>query len=182
MNATDKITCKSCNIEKTASKFYRSRDTRNGYSDICMTCHRKTIVHPAGYSNKEDMARELRLKNDLLIKENRSFELDWTRFRRLAEIHVTNKNSTKQSLQPTDRLRFEMRDKGECYICGSVFHYGSCNIYSGLHGTCKLSHLHHIIPTGSVSDTNIVTLCVHCHQLVHQAMYVSGKWKYTRPT
>jgi hypothetical protein len=39
-----------------------------------------------------------------------------------------------------------------------------------------------VIPDGDVSDENIVTLCVHCHQIVHQILYVEGRWRYARPT
>jgi 5-methylcytosine-specific restriction endonuclease McrA len=149
-----------------------------------MKCHKKTLVPPVGFKNKEDMIRQLRSDNDELIKERRVIGLDWTRFRNLVDIQIPEKikNQTKETLNPSDRLKFETRDGGVCYICGSVYHYGSCNMYSGLYGTCKLSHLHHIIPNGTVNDNNIVTLCTHCHQMVHQAMYISGVWKYARPT
>lgn len=177
------IPCKICNQKKRPSQFYRDRNARNGYSEICMGCHKKTLVRPAGYKSNEDMIRQLRSNNDELITEKREFGIDWGRFKNLVEVYIpkNTKNYSKETLQPKDRLKFEVRDKGICYICDSKFHYGSCNVYSGLNRTYKLSHLHHIIPNGDVSDDNIVTLCTHCHQLVHQAMYIAGTWKYGRP-
>ena len=125
----------------------------------------------------------LRYENDLKIKEQRRHNLDWDKFKRLVEGIPDNldKTKTKKALQPNDRLHFEMRDKGLCYLCGSTFHYGSCNVYAYTGTNYKLSHLHHVIPNGDISDENIITLCTHCHQMVHQASFIAGKWKYGRP-
>jgi hypothetical protein len=133
--------------------------------------------------NKEDQIRELRSENDNLIHEQKKYGIDWIRFKHLVEAIPPNldKSKKKTALQTKDRLKFEMRDKGVCYICDSIFHYGSCNVFLYTHSDYKLSHLHHIIPTGGIEDDNIVTLCTHCHQMVHQALYISGAWKYARP-
>lgn len=133
--------------------------------------------------NKEDQIRELRAKNDEKIHEYRNFEIDWQKFKYLVYLpgENPNKESKKKALQPKDRLHFETRDKGECYICGSTFHYGSCNEYLYTYTNYKLCHLHHVIPNGGIEDNNIVTLCTHCHQMVHQAMYIAGTGKYSRP-
>jgi 5-methylcytosine-specific restriction endonuclease McrA len=127
---------------------------------------------------------KLRGENEILIKENRNNVINWDRLRKLIYIkpRYKDRDNKKVALQPKDRLKYEIRDKGECYICGSTFHYGSCNKYL-CNGTVtyKLSHLHHIIPNGDTSEENIVTLCTHCHQIVHQMMYIAGTWKYARP-
>ncbi len=125
---------------------------------------------------------KLRRDNESRIKESVMHELDWNRFKNLIYCIPDNLNKSKKkvSFQPIDRLHFETRDKGFCYLCNSIYHYGSCNVYSSSEKTYKLSHLHHIIPNGDVTDDNIVTLCTHCHQMVHQVMYVAGKWKYER--
>ena len=131
----------------------------------------------------EDEITRLRHENDMGIQAGRYFNLDWERLKKLVNIRTTkaDREGKKISLQPKNRLYFEKRDMGKCYVCGSVFHYGSCNVYSGNAHSYKQSHLHHIMPNGGIDDSNIVTLCTHCHQIVHQAMYVSGTWKYARP-
>lgn len=137
---------------------------------------------------KEDSIQKLRDKNDAKIIEQQNHDIDWDRFKYLVVGCFPRDhdwNQKKVALQPKDRLKYEMRDKGFCYICRSCYHYGSCNVYLYTHlythTNYKLSHLHHVIPNGGVDDKNIVTLCTHCHQMVHQAMYIEGTWKYTRP-
>lgn len=133
--------------------------------------------------NKENQIRELRSENEDKINENKNFDIDWERFKFLvyAPEKERDRNKKKISLQPKDRLKYEMRDKGVCFICGSTFCYGSSNIYLSDSKNYKLNHLHHIIPCGGIEDCNIVTLCTHCHQMIHQAMYIAGTWKYSRP-
>lgn len=127
--------------------------------------------------------KELREKNDAIIKERTVHNLNWIKFKELIDRIPNNldRSDKKTPLTPKDRLHFETRDKGLCYLCGSVYRYGSCNVYSSTQTTYKLSHLHHIIPNGRVTDDNILTLCTHCHQLIHHALFISGKWKYARP-
>lgn len=127
---------------------------------------------------------KLRDDNDANIKLRTIHDLDWAKFKGLIDripYGAMNSSRKKETLQPKDRLHFETRDKGVCYLCGSVYKYGSCNVYAYSDTNYKLSHLHHVIPNGNVTDENIITLCTHCHQMVHQAMYVAGKWKYGRP-
>lgn len=126
---------------------------------------------------------KLRQENDDKIKEKTCHDLEWGFFKGLVDTlpNTIDKTRKKENLQPSDRLHFETRDKGVCYLCRSIYHYGSCNKYRSSEKTYKLSHLHHILPNGDVSDDNIITLCTHCHQMVHQALQVAGKWKYARP-
>ena len=126
---------------------------------------------------------ELRQKNDLKIKEKTNHDLNWDLFQFLVDIEPSDidPNRRKEGLDPKDRLHFECRDKGVCWICGSIYHYGSCNVYLYTQSDYKLSHLHHIIPNGPVANDNIATLCTHCHQMVHQALFIAGKWKFGRP-
>jgi hypothetical protein len=125
----------------------------------------------------------LRSDNDSKIREKRKHNLDWDKFKHLVMGIPDNldKKKKKGTFQPKDRLHFEVRDKGLCYLCGSTFHYGSCNVYAYTKTNYNLSHLHHIIPNGDITDENIITLCTHCHQMVHQATFIVGKWKYGRP-
>jgi len=133
--------------------------------------------------NKEDQIREDRSKLGDKIIEHKNFGIDWNRLKFLvyAPEHIHDRNKPKVSLQPKDRLKFEKRDKGVCFICESVFYYGSSNMYISNTRDYKLCHLHHVIPNGGIDDNNIVTLCTHCHQMIHQAMYIAGTWKYARP-
>ena len=133
--------------------------------------------------NKEDNVRKLREENNETIIEYRNMDLNWDRFKRIIVEFPLNldKDKQKEILKPKDRLKYEVRDKGRCYICGSIYPYGSCNVYLYTKTNYKLSHLHHIIPNGSIEDSNIITLCTHCHQMVHQALYINGVWNYARP-
>lgn len=125
----------------------------------------------------------LRLTNAMKIKEKINHDLNWNAFRKLVEIDINSIDYTKKKsvLQPKDRLHFEVRDRGLCFICGSIYYYGSCNVYAYTQSNYKMSHLNHIIPNGDTTDENIVTLCTHCHQMVHQALFVAGNWRYGRP-
>jgi hypothetical protein len=139
------------------------------------------------YTKRKEMGvlvldfNKLRAENDASIKEERKYGINWERFKNLVNFKPISKSCSKESFSDLDRLHFETRDAGICFVCGSVYHYGSCNMYSGRDRTYNLSHLHHVVPNGCVSDKNIVTLCVHCHQMVHQAMHIEGTWKYGRP-
>jgi 5-methylcytosine-specific restriction endonuclease McrA len=133
--------------------------------------------------NQEDTVREKRAKIDEEIVVKRNYRINWDHFKFLVDEIPQNLDKTqkKQPFQPKDRLNFEERDQGECFICGSTFPYGSCNVYLYTGTNYKLSHLHHRIPNGTIQYENIYTLCTHCHQMVHQALFIAGKWKYGRP-
>jgi 5-methylcytosine-specific restriction endonuclease McrA len=127
---------------------------------------------------------KLRNENDGKIKINPMRNFCWERLKRAVDSVplVIDKTQKKGVLDPRDRLHFERRDKGVCWICGQVNHYGSNNIYSMYtYNSSGVSHLHHIIPNGPTTDNNIMTLCTHCHQVVHQILYLSGKWRYVKP-
>jgi hypothetical protein len=102
------------------------------------------------------------------IKEKIINRLDWNIFKSLVEAvpYNTDKFRTKTKLQPADMYHFERRDNCKCLMCETVSRH---------------TQFHHIIPNGEVTDKNIVTLCLHCHQLVHQALYKTGRWKFARP-
>jgi 5-methylcytosine-specific restriction endonuclease McrA len=127
---------------------------------------------------------KLRNENDLKIILNKNRMFDWTRLKYIVESVPLDldRSSTKKTFQPKDRLHFESKHRGVCWICGQVNHYGSNNKYSCYTYTgYSVSHLHHIIPNGDISDDNIITLCVHCHQLVHHLLYMTGRWRYGNP-
>jgi len=128
---------------------------------------------------------KLRADNDAKIKINKSRCFNWSQLQSLVD-RVPDKIDTsikKGNLDDRDRLHFEKRDKGVCYICNQINYYGSHNpyLYGKEYASVGVSHLHHIIPNGGATDENIVTLCTHCHQIVHQILYLCGKWRYARP-
>lgn len=120
----------------------------------------------------------LRRENSLKIKLDVKRCFDWDIFKSVIDIVPDNldRSRKKQILEPRDRLHFEMRDMGKCHVCGQVNRYG----YYG--NGYRISHLHHIIPNGQATDENIITLCLHCHQAVHQILYLLGKWSFAKPT
>lgn len=105
---------------------------------------------------------ELRREHISKIKELKSHELQWDRFKRLVDSVPLSayRETSKTKLQPKDLHHFEKRDGCKCYLCGTV---------------SRFTQLHHVIPTGPVTDDNIVTLCESCHKMVHIALYASGK-------
>lgn len=106
---------------------------------------------------------DLRNKYLSKIKEVRRHNLNWDKFRNLIDkvpSSAYKSNTSKTKLQPKDMYHFERRDGCKCYLCETV---------------SRITHLHHIIPTGDTTDQNIVTLCKSCHKMVHIALYVSGK-------
>jgi hypothetical protein len=127
---------------------------------------------------------KLRIDNDNNIHPTKDRSFNWLRLHNIVDI-VPDKpdmTRTKKHFDARDRLHFEARDKGKCVICGQINHYGSNNKYSLYeYNNYNVSHLHHILPNGDVTDSNIVTLCTHCHQVVHQILYLCGKWRYARP-
>lgn len=113
----------------------------------------------------------LRRENNSKIHAIKVSNLNFNRLKFLVELlpdYKKKPDQKRKALQPPDRLHFETRDGGVCYLCGSISKY-----------TGK-SQLHHINPVGDVTDDNIVTLCESCHRLVHLAMYSKGKWPYSR--
>jgi hypothetical protein len=109
--------------------------------------------------------------------------INWEQLNWLIECVPNNLDRDKKKIKISnkDREYFESRHKGICYVCGKTNPYGSTNIYLSNQMNYKLSHLHHVVPNGDTSDVNIKTLCTHCHQTVHQLLFVSGKWKFVRP-
>lgn len=101
------------------------------------------------------------------IKEKRKYELNWERFKQLifSVPYGLDRSEHKSQLQPKDMYHFERRDGCECYLCGTI---------------SRFTHFHHIIPNGEVTNENIVTLCHACHDMVHLALYTSGRWRHTR--
>jgi 5-methylcytosine-specific restriction endonuclease McrA len=64
-----------------------------------------------------------------------------------------------------------IRDNLTCQVCGKKDDYG--NKHWDIPGDLNI---HHIIPNGSATEENLITLCKHCHTIVHHLLFVSGKW------
>lgn len=126
----------------------------------------------------------LRNENDKKIKVCSERFFSWDRLRLVVDVvpKGLDKLEVKESFSPKDRLHFERRDRGVCDVCWQVNYYGSNNPYSSHnYNSYFVSQLHHVIPNGKIEDSNVITLCVHCHQMVHQALFLLGKWKFARP-
>lgn len=127
---------------------------------------------------------KLRCENDskITLCKDRDFRFERLKYILDSVPSTPDKSKRKKKLDPRDRLHFERRGMGTCWICGQINHYGSNNEYSMYdYKGYGVSHLHHIIPNGDATDENIITLCSHCHQVVHHILYLLGKCKYARP-
>lgn len=89
--------------------------------------------------------------------------MNYKELERLLDIPVNLNMKPKKEI-PSLKIKKEIlkRDNHCCQLCGNVE---------------KLS-IHHIIPNGSATSINLVTLCKYCHQAVHLMLYVEGKWRY----
>ena len=68
------------------------------------------------------------------------------------------------------------RDKYTCQLCShSDKEHGYGNVQYGIAGSL---HIHHIIPNGKATESNLVTLCDKCHKVIHLLLYLDGKWKW----
>jgi 5-methylcytosine-specific restriction endonuclease McrA len=81
----------------------------------------------------------------------------------------------KTTVSKPDRAKFCAEDDGVCHICGIKGEYGTASPYVQMSGR---HNLHHIIPNGNGTRDNIVTLCINCHRVVHNMLYIEGKWRY----
>lgn len=87
--------------------------------------------------------------------------------------HGLDRSIKKEKITKETRRLLEERDNYTCKCCGLVDRYGN----PGWDIPGKLA-IHHIIPNGSASPENLVTLCRYCHNAVHAILYASGKWRY----
>ena len=113
--------------------------------------------------------------------------INWDRLKYLvidAQPDIIDCSIKKTPIPIKLRQEYYERDDGICYLCGKQHPYGSNNPFlksCGERNDYNLSNLHHIVPNGGNEDTNIVTLCIRCHQLVHLLMYIEGTWCYAMP-
>jgi hypothetical protein len=112
--------------------------------------------------------------------------INWDDLRELVDCVPDDLDKKLKAIPIPKKVREQImeRDGGFCIVCERTFPYGSNNPYlmsEGQPNNFKQCNIHHIIPSGSVDPDNLVTLCIHCHQLVHQILYLCGKWKYRRP-
>ncbi|MDD1778274.1 MAG: HNH endonuclease [Candidatus Helarchaeota archaeon] len=109
----------------------------------------------------------------------------------------------KETLNKKTRDKIVERDERTCQLCGYVdekiteYHYS--DRYGSLKSTLSeefakkhsligdfrkheyypgLVQVHHIIPWGDSSDSNLITLCFHCHNAVHLILCRAGKWRH----
>lgn len=84
----------------------------------------------------------------------------------------------KKQVQPKQKEQFQKEDRGICYVCGIIDSYGA--MHHPIYNFAGHHNLHHIIPNGPATRENIVTLCHHCHVLVHTILFITGKWRYSK--
>ena len=80
----------------------------------------------------------------------------------------------KEQVDKTMRDIIYQRDGFVCAMCSSEYNQYATDHRSENHQ--EGVHIHHIIPNGSATPCNLVTLCEECHDLVHVMLYVDGKW------
>jgi hypothetical protein len=80
----------------------------------------------------------------------------------------------KEQVDKTMRDIIYQRDGFVCAMCSSEYNQYATDHRSENHQ--EGVHIHHIIPNGSATPGNLVTLCEECHDLVHVMLYVDGKW------
>jgi len=91
-----------------------------------------------------------------------------------------DKNKKKEPIPKKLRDLIRERDNLTCVMCNRVDKngYGFKNPYN--QNILGRLHIHHIIPNGAATEENLITVCNHCHQIVHSILYVEGKWRYTK--
>lgn len=67
-----------------------------------------------------------------------------------------------------------LRDGFKCSMCSGVYSGYAVdpradNYQAGV-------HIHHILPNGSATPNNLITLCEKCHDLIHLLLYIDKKW------
>jgi 5-methylcytosine-specific restriction endonuclease McrA len=90
-------------------------------------------------------------------------EINWEMLEML--VSIEKENGKKQLIYPETRKKVMQRDK-VCQICGRD----------------KDLHIHHIYPQGKADELNLIVLCKFCHQVVHNLLYVTGKYQYVDVT
>lgn len=98
-------------------------------------------------------------------------EINWELFLELTRKipNDLDRDLKKQYIPKNTREKIKEKYK-DCQLCGGEFKIGS-------DGTNFLQ-IHHIIPNGTSTENNLIVLCKHCHQAVHNILFVSGKWRF----
>lgn len=80
----------------------------------------------------------------------------------------------KEQVDKTMRDIIYRRDGFVCAMCSSAYDRYAIDHRSKNHQAGV--NIHHVIPNGSATPDNLVTLCEECHDLVHVMLYIDGKW------
>lgn len=78
----------------------------------------------------------------------------------------------KEKISKPIRDEIISRDNYKCQICGKQDVYG----LGGGFGMDGELNIHHIIPNGLSTLSNLITLCIKCHGIVHWILYLDRKW------
>lgn len=86
----------------------------------------------------------------------------------------------KEVVNKTDRDMIYQRDGFTCALCNVVYNRYATDLRTKHHQAGV--QIHHIIPNGTATPDNLITLCEECHDLVHMVLYVDGKWRHVSNT
>ena len=88
-------------------------------------------------------------------------KIRWEVLRTLVEhAEPCEKGEERRLIPPRVRLQVKAERDNRCEVCGR---------------SAEPLHLHHMQPCGPSEPWNLVQLCQHCHQAVHNLLYVAGK-------
>ena len=80
----------------------------------------------------------------------------------------------KEPVTKAIREAIHCRDGFKCAMCSSM--YSGYAVYPRTDDYQPGVHIHHIIPNGSATPDNLITLCEKCHDLTHLLLYIDKKW------
>lgn len=87
-----------------------------------------------------------------------------------------DRKKKKESVSKEMREIISDRDK---YVCQLCTHEDKENAYGNPQWDIIGSlHIHHIIPNGKATKSNLITLCDKCHRTVHLLLYLDNKWRW----
>ena len=87
-----------------------------------------------------------------------------------------DRKTKKEAISKKTRKIIVERDKYTCQLCGHTDkEHGYGNVQYGIRGSL---HIHHIIPNGKATESNLITLCDKCHKVVHLLLYLDEKWRW----
>lgn len=98
-------------------------------------------------------------------------KIDWEYLKLLVDRVPSNLNKNIKKQRVSDEVKKKIRKKHQCSLCGKLDKVGTDGN--------SILQIHHIIPNGKGTEENLEILCKYCHQVVHNLLFVTGKWRFT---